>query len=262
LVERSIPGTRAPELGTRWLVRLHGGADPALQQERSRLFCFPFLGAGGTVFSPLLRRLALPDVAAYGVQPPGREQRYLETPFFRFGPLLEAMKAALIQQLKPPYVLFGQSMGAVLAFELTRAIRREGLPLPARIVLSAMIAPSLIETDPFIQALDHGRLLALSRGPGGDLADEELMRLTLPIMRADAHVLRDYRYQPEAPLDVPIVVFGGESDPLVSARALHAWRDEAGSSCSIRTVAGDHFWLFRSAAECIEPLKRALTLDG
>ncbi|MCW5263151.1 alpha/beta fold hydrolase [Verminephrobacter eiseniae] len=57
------------------------------------------------------------------MQLPGRGRRLSEAPFTELPSLLDAMDEGLRELTDRPYVLFGFSMGAILAFEL--ALRRD-----------------------------------------------------------------------------------------------------------------------------------------
>src|SRR5256885_1844985 len=67
----------------------------------------------------------LPGSVEFGViQPPGREDRFLEPPFRQIGPLVDALSEVVATSAEKPFAFFGHSMGAVVAFELTRRLRR------------------------------------------------------------------------------------------------------------------------------------------
>ena len=84
---------------------------------RLRLFCFPYAGGGASVFHGWGPSLPA-GVAVYPVQPPGRENRLREPAYTAVGPLVEAAATALRPLLRPPFALFGHSLGALVAFEL------------------------------------------------------------------------------------------------------------------------------------------------
>ena len=92
----------------------------------ARVFCFPHAGAGG---SSLYRGWGANLCPAV---PPGREGRYLEPPIDRMEALIAALEPAIAPLLDRPFAFFGHSMGAGVAFELTRALRRSGRSPAAR----------------------------------------------------------------------------------------------------------------------------------
>ena len=54
---------------------------------------------------------------------------------------------------RTPFALFGHSMGALVGFELARALRRRRLPAPERLFVSAFRAPHLPQRRPPLHAL-------------------------------------------------------------------------------------------------------------
>ena len=119
----------------------------AVQSDVVRLFCFPHAGGGASVFRFWTTELA-PGIEVYPIQLPGREGRWLEPPLTRISALVPALSEALRPLLQPPYAFFGHSMGAFVAFELARQLRRENRPGPATLIVSAARAPQIPDPDP------------------------------------------------------------------------------------------------------------------
>jgi medium-chain acyl-[acyl-carrier-protein] hydrolase len=114
---------------------------------RLRLFCFPYAGGSASLYRGWSERLPA-EVEVCPIQLPGRENRLLEKPFSQLQPLVEALGEALLSYLDEPYAFFGHSMGALISFELTRLLRREGcVRLPERLLVSARCAPHLPDAD-------------------------------------------------------------------------------------------------------------------
>src|SRR6516165_9579707 len=114
---------------------------------RLRLIILPHSGGGARTFSQWPDKLP-EDVEVLAVQLPGREERFRETPFSRMEPLIEALMPALIPYLDAPYVLFGHSLGALIAFELARAISAQNRTGPAQIIVSGHAAAHLPRDTP------------------------------------------------------------------------------------------------------------------
>ena len=107
-----------------------------------RLLCFP--SAGGGVAQLYSWFQGLPSsVELCPIQLPGREERRREPPFRRMDVLVADVADALEPALNIPYALFGHSLGALVAFELARELRRRRLPPPARLFVSSRGAPQL-----------------------------------------------------------------------------------------------------------------------
>lgn len=251
---------------------MHLGAIPAAQPwlvepdpqpgAALRLICLPYAGGGAVVYRPW-RRLLPPSVALSIVQLPGRETRLREAPFTRMAALVAALAEAAAPLAAGPYALFGHSMGALVAFELARALRRAGAPAPRCLFVSGRRAPQLPDPEPPLHPLADGPFVgAMVRRynaiPRVILEDVELLRLFLPTLRADFELIETYAYADEAPLACPIVALGGQDDVRARGADLEAWRAHTTASFRARQLPGGHFYLQDERAALIDEIVGAL----
>ena len=71
----------------------------------------------------------------------------------------------------------------------------------------------------------------------------ELMRLMLPLLRADFELVQTYTYADGVPLNCPVTAFGGAQDTEVSREELAGWREHTTGDFSLRMFEGSHFFL-------------------
>ncbi|KPI15352.1 Oleoyl-(acyl-carrier-protein) hydrolase [Actinobacteria bacterium OK074] len=227
-----------------WAVRWH----PA-PQARLRLFCLPHAGGGAAVYQQWARRLA-PAVEVVAIRLPGRESRLDEPPLRRVPDIVAALTADVGPWLDRPHAWFGHSLGALIAFEMCRALDRAGLPAPVGLLVSGRPAAHLtvperpVHRAPLPEFLD--RLRELNGTPPEILADRTALAALLPMLRADFTAVETYAYQPAPPLNCPISAFGGFDDPFAARSDLDAWRVHTNGRCTVRMFGGDHFYLHRS----------------
>lgn len=215
-----------------------------------RLFCFPHAGAGSLAYQDW-DSLLPPAIEVLPVLPPGREQRLREDPYTSIEPYVADLVAALAPELRPPYALFGHSLGALVAFELARRVRAGRLAAPAHLFVSGRIAPQLAEHRRMLHGLPAADLVAELTALGGvpghvDLADERLQHLLpglLATLRADLTVNERYSFRAEPELSMGVTALGGAADPRVTERELAAWRVQTGGQFTLRTYRGGHFYL-------------------
>ena len=211
-----------------------------------RLFCFPYAGSSAAVFRTWADDLPA-SVDVCPVQYPGHGTRLMEPSYTRLSPLVEALVPALEPLMDRPFAFFGHSLGAIVSFELARELRRRLGLLPVCLFVSAGRAPQAPSRHQPIHSLADADFLEemrrLNGTPSEILASAELMRILLPILRADFTVGETYVYSPEPPLACRIVSMGGEQDPRVSRGDLEAWRAQTSAGFTLRTFPGDHFFL-------------------
>ncbi len=214
---------------------------------RARIICLPYAGGGAAAWHPWLP--LLPDgIELAMVQLPGREVRLREQPFRRMDEAIGALLPALDALLDRPYLLFGHSMGALMAFALARALRREGAPAacPARRFRAARAAtcrPGSAAAHAARRPLCRRAHSPLQRHPRVLLEDVELLRLFLPALRADLELLESYTYEVEPPLDCPILALGGTEDSRATAAELAAWQQQSTGAFQMQQFAGGHFYI-------------------
>ncbi|MFE9700315.1 thioesterase II family protein [Streptomyces sp. NPDC006270] len=250
--------TTAPSEFDRWVLRRAPRSAPAL-----RLICVPFAGAGPAAFqgwSGLLPE----SVEPWLLRLPGRESRFREEPRTEVPLVVKEAAAVLGPALDGrPYALFGHSLGALIAFELARELRRSYGAEPAHLSVSARSAPHLplrhavvhqLPDDLFLDALDV-RFNAIPPA----IRDEPQMRaLYLPVLRADVTLLETYAYTEEAPLDCPITAYGGMEDPEFRGTELAEWSRHTASSHRLRMFPGGHFFLNEQRAELVSDVTEDL----
>lgn len=220
---------------------------PAEVQQRVRLFCLPHAGGGATEFHSWTAELP----SFFHLCPvllPGRETRLSEPLYTRIDPLLDAMDRELRPWLDIPYAVFGHSMGALLAFEWARRLKREGVSQPAWLFLSGRHAPDTPNETPLLHLLPDGEfvreLIRVYNGIPPELLENEALReVFLPILRADIEVVESYRFYEDEPLDCPITVFCGVNDASVSWDQLLAWKHHTcHTRFAVQILPGGHFY--------------------
>ncbi len=176
-------------------------------------------------------------------------------------PLVEALAGALpLADL--PFAFFGHSLGALIAYELARALRRRGGPEPLALLLSGRRGPRVPPREEPIHALPEAEFMARLRELNGTpeevLEHGELMALLLPLLRADFALHETWELRPEEPLGIGISAFGGLADPEVTREDLEDWRGETRGRFRLRMLPGDHFFLHSERALLIEAVARDL----
>lgn len=229
---------------------------------RATLICFPFGGGHSGAFRHWAEKLP-PDVRLLGVDLPGRGARFGEPPLTRLDAILLPLLGACAT-LDParPFVFYGHSLGATIAFELARALVRVGRPAPCHLIVSGRGAPDLPRRSAPIADLSDEAFIAEVRKyqglPDEVLAHRELLDLFLPLLRADFGVSERYVYAPGPPLPLPLTALGGRRDPMVDVATLDGWSRQTSTAFACRIFDGGHFFPDECLDEVVALLVAAL----
>lgn len=222
-----------------WLTPLNACRSP-----RAFVVCLPFGGGSASSYRPWSASFPA-DVQLCAIDLPGRAARFSEPLLTRAEQIIEALLR--LPDLPGPFLLFGHSLGAILAYEWTSALQQAGRPLPVHLVVSGRSAPHTERARTPIHGLDDAAFLAEVRRyqglPDEVLAHQELIELYLPILRADFTVTETYQHIARPALKVPMHVLGGEHDPMVSPEQLARWTELTSAASQITTFEGGHFYL-------------------
>jgi medium-chain acyl-[acyl-carrier-protein] hydrolase len=228
-----------------------------------QLLCFPHAGGGASVFADWQARFPR-GIDILPVQYSGRETRWREPLCGDMSELVRTLADDLAEFWRRPCAFLGQSFGALVAFELARAILPRG-GKPLRLFLSGARAPFL-PPRPAMHALPDADFIEKLREfdglPDEILHNAELMELVLPIIRSDFRALETHCFAPHLPLPVPISVFGGLSDRTVPVPDLLAWSSLTSKAFRVRFFGGDHFFLYRSVEATAEHIAADLAASS
>ncbi|GGZ16199.1 pyochelin biosynthetic protein PchC [Streptomyces inusitatus] len=219
------------------------------------LYCFPYAGGNATFYHPWTALLPR-HVGLHAIQLPARQDLLDVPPFRRMDDLASAAARLVAEHARGRRHLFlGHSMGAVLAFETARRLRRDGRELPELIALSGARAAHRERRLPLFEGLDDDELLTAVEQLGGIppqiAASAELRPLIVPAIRADFALLADHRHRAEPPLECAAAVFGGTADDLVPAEDLHAWGEHFTGPVTVEQFPGGHFYLSKWASRVL-----------
>ncbi|MGB3293322.1 MAG: alpha/beta fold hydrolase [Phormidesmis sp.] len=225
-----------------------------------RLFCFPYAGAGASVFRPWAAKL-YPTVEVYAVQLPGRERRIGEPSLTSLHALVAPLATALLPYLDKPFAFFGHSMGALISFEVVRYLRQRHNFLPIHLFVSGCRAPHIPASHPLIHRLPNIEFSQALHRYGGTpedvLQNSELMALFRPILRADLAINETYTYRHESPLNCSISAFGGLQDSHVKLEHLSAWYVQTQGTFTLDLFPGGHFFLKDKQEQLLAVIQRA-----
>lgn len=226
----------------------------------TRLFCLPHAG-GSAVFYRAWAKEVDPAVEVHAVQYPGRADRMRDPMIEDAHRVARLIAGAIAPLLDRPAALFGHSMGAVLAYEVTRLLAERG-SAPVHLFVSGARPPhDRGEREGIADRSDDGVVAALAELGGTDvelLGDPELRELVLPYVRNDFRLIENYVPLPGPPVDVPTTALIGDADPHVNETQAAGWADAVGGDFTLKVLPGDHFYLMDRRKDVIDEIMRTL----
>lgn len=212
-----------------------------------RLWCIPFAGGGASVWHPWGAQLA-GQAEVVAVRLPGRENRLSEAPFTRLFQIIPVLLELIAPFAAEDFALCGHSLGGLIAFELSRAMRACGLRPPQALIVSGVRAPHHAPDLPLVHPLPQRQFIAEVERRYGAIPAEirdhpEFLDLLLPLLRADLEVYETYRHEPSAPLDVPLLALGGDRDANVSREQICDWGAYTTGRFEAEMLPGGHFFV-------------------
>ncbi|MCT2585109.1 thioesterase II family protein [Actinophytocola gossypii] len=243
---------------TEWVRRFHPSDDP-----RARLVCFPHAGGSASYFFPVSRALA-PSVEVICLQYPGRQDRRTEPCLDDVSAFADAAASALDPWLDLPIVLFGHSLGASIAYETARRLQSSGREVVA-LFASGRRGPTTTRHERVHLLPDDGLLAELRRMSGTEatlLADDELVRMILPALRADYRAAETYHHSPGETLRCPIIALVGDNDPKVTVDEARDWAAHTTGPFTLTVFPGGHFFLQDHQQEIVTALSDQIAALG
>uniref|UniRef100_A0A3Q0SPR5 S-acyl fatty acid synthase thioesterase, medium chain n=1 Tax=Amphilophus citrinellus TaxID=61819 RepID=A0A3Q0SPR5_AMPCI len=222
----------------------------------TRLICFPWAG-GGSIHCARWGNVLSSSVEVFAVKLPGRESRAKEPFFQSMQQIVDEVIGVLLPLLKEkPFALFGHSFGAFTSFAVADALKKIHSLEPVHLFVSGASAPysetrikapkrSDLSDEDFLKWL-----ISIGGTPPELLANPEVLKLFLPALKADLHIVENYRCnKPSSPfLSCPVTCFDGKDD---IPHDLQAWKDVTSGEFTIKMFEGSHFYLKDSGNEKI-----------
>ncbi len=237
-------------------------------QARGALICFPFSGAGPAYFKRWSKAFGA-DTEFYAVQLQGREGRFSESMTTSLEQLINDVVACIAQSIDKPYVFFGHSLGAYLAWSTALRIqqlidaRTDSLTLPAALVLTGRQAPDVASPEP-LASLDDESLLKKLVNMGGIpaelLKERELLQYALPKIRYDLSLnetsVPNYLRADLHALRLPLYVYEGMQDRHTQNHDLTLWKAFTTNQFHLRHLKGDHFFISETNSDFVMCFKK------
>ncbi|WP_246791520.1 thioesterase II family protein [Bradyrhizobium commune] len=213
----------------------------------------------------MLARSMPENIEVGAVQLPGRWNRRREPLLTRVSDASRSLADEITHLSRMPYVLFGYSLGGLIAFETARILAQDARQQqPQALIVAAIEAPTEKLSLPHLHTLPDAEFIKkqMARYPGGIspavVAEPDLLEMLLPILKADMKMYETYQYLPGTPLACPIYAIAGEQDHLCPPSSMAGWEKETRGSFFSEAVAGNHFFINNTVDRMRATILRAL----
>ena len=221
-----------PAVAGDWCYRPH-----PLPAGTPQVVCFPHAGGDVTAFAGLAAALA-PELEIWAIRLPGRGGRFGDPMPGSFAALVAAVVDGLVPHLRPGSLFYGQSFGALLAYEAARAVPFAVRP---RIVVPACAPPPPAWPGPTPPTSQGANELLERCGLATALPDDDAIReLAVAAIRTDLTVCRSYHHRPDPVPGFAIHAVAGAEDRALPPAVVAGWASATTGRFTTSTEVGGH----------------------
>lgn len=241
-----------------WLVPI-----ASTEKNSLRLFCIPYAGGGASVFRKWKEFLA-PNIELFAIQLPGRESRYSEPPIQDIDFLVKEIANSIMNLGSGPFAIYGHSLGASLAFELTLELEKNGF-YPKYLFVSGRQSPGLVSLRSPIGHLPDDQFLnelaQYKSTPPEILQNHEFIKMLLPMLKADFSIAERYSHQPNKKVLADLIAIGSNKDIWLLPNSLEGWNNYTTGRFSTKWFDGGHLYLNENTQLLVEFLMSKFNQD-
>ena len=224
--------------------------------KKVKLFCIPYAGGSASIYLRW-KKYFKEQVEIYPIELAGRGKRFDERPYTNVEEILNDIYASIKDKINDgQYMIFGHSMGAILAYELIHLINSKGDRKPQHVFFSGKGAPHIQAFKESIYTLPDDEFMKKIYSLGGTskklLEEKELFKIFITILKADYEAIEKYEYRDRSyKFEFPISILNGIEDKLTKG-CIYQWRIHTEKECDVYDFPGGHFFVNDNIKEISE----------
>jgi len=235
--------------------------------DKLRLFCIPYAGGTAAVFYKW-KTLLDERIELIPIELSGKGSRSHEPLYSTIEEAVDDIYAKIKEQISNgSYVLFGHSLGALLAYALTVKIRDENVNMPEHLFFSGLGSPFVkrknknktagLNDKDFIRSV-----IKLGGTPAGFFDEPDLCKIFLPLLRNDFRLaMTDFAGQKPIPFNCNISILLGKNE-TISHKAAKAWEDCTNKLFKLHYFKGGHFFINEDLEELIKIINNDILVSN
>ncbi len=210
-----------------------------------KIIAFTFAGGNKYSFNSLFKK----ELNAVVLEYAGRGTRMGEELLTSIEEVITDLFPKVVQEIKSkePYIIYGHSMGSMIAYQICRKLEKLGLQLPVKLIINGVKGPKYCK-EKIVSNLPNREfweeITKLGGIPKEIGNDPELIDFFAPILKADYKCVEGYTYdETTEQISIPIDVFYG-SEEDITAQEIAGWKEVTTEEVVITELAGNHFFIF------------------
>ncbi len=216
--------------------------------EHKKIFCFHHAGGSASVYRKwTLEKKKMNFIC---VELPGKGTRRRETFVGDFKKLQEPLCESIVKVTQgKPFILFGHSMGAAMAFYVANYLQNKYNIHPEKLIAAGRQAPQDEDPGEFKTYMGDDALIRelkkYNATPKEILENKELLQFILPEVRKDYTLNESLIYNGER-IDTPIYINCGSKDIGATSAIMQHWQSVTTKEFKEKEFEGDHFFVLNS----------------
>lgn len=204
--------------------------------------------AGGNSYSYRFMEPYLKEFDVETLELPGRGARSDEMLLRDFTLAADDLFEQLHSRLKAGrFLIYGHSMGALLALKVTHMLEERGI-CPGHLIVTGNAGPNAGINEKRYLLNDNEFVLELKKLGGLSsefLQSEELLHYFLPILKADFEISEENGLARDLKVKTPVYALMGDTEKYSTAIA--NWADYTASGFTSELCEGNHFFIHKHA---------------
>lgn len=216
--------------------------------EKIQLFCLPYAGGSSHIYYEWKHKLAS-DIEVIPIEYKGHGRFYGDKFYDSIDDASSDICQKITAKIEGEYVIYGHSLGSILAFETTYKLLHSGCRMPNKLILAGIRPPHLIYKDKKYTHLSKEefmkKVIMMGQTSQEVLDNQELLDYSYEILFADFKIIEMYNPQ-HLPfkLDIPIVVLAGDRDEEAPEEDMREWSIYTSKTAKLYILEGNHFFAF------------------
>lgn len=213
-----------------------------------KLYCIPYAGGSASIYSKWRRTLAA-EIDLIPLELAGRGTKCNEPFYENLDEAVNDLYQLVIKEMdkNDKYILFGHSMGSLIAFELYYKLMKGGYREPMHMFVSGGKAPHLerrliFHNKPLEEFKKH--ILEYDQSSEMIFQDEELLDFFVPVLRSDFKMVETHQYIDKThKVGCDITALTGAWDLSLTLEEVNEWKKHGDKDFQLRQFEGGHFFI-------------------